>query len=95
MFSKRVDRLIKASSILPMGHCAVCDDDFGFAFEVWIILFVDFLTENEGDQVSVLLNGAGFAEVGELGRWSPPGFWGAAQLGKGDDGDAEFLGDGF
>src|ERR1017187_3768318 len=41
-------------------------DDFGDAFEVGIVLFVDLFAEDEGHDVGVLLDGAGFAQVGEL-----------------------------
>src|ERR1035441_8511247 len=42
------------------------DDEFGDAFEVGIVLFVDLFAEDEGHDVGVLLDGSGFAQVGEL-----------------------------
>src|SRR5271166_3974642 len=42
------------------------DDEFGDAFEVGIVLLVDLFAEDEGHDVGVLLDGAGFAQVGEL-----------------------------
>src|ERR1700730_5058096 len=51
------------------------DDDFGTAFEVGIVLLVDFFAEDKHNNVGVLLDGAGFAQIG--GGWSPPRLSGA------------------
>ena len=42
------------------------DDEFGDAFEVGIVLLIDLFAEDEGHDIGVLLDGAGFAQVGEL-----------------------------
>ena len=69
------------------------DDDLGFAFEVFVFAVVVLLAVDEADDVGVLLDGAGFAEVGEERLLVAGALLGASgELGEGYDGDAEFLG---
>ena len=42
------------------------DDDFGEAFEFGIVFLIDLFAEDKGDEVGVLLDRAGFAQVREL-----------------------------
>src|SRR5260221_1382569 len=72
------------------------DDDFGTAFEVWVILLVDLLAKDKHNNVGVLLNRPGFAQIGELRPVvAAPAFGSTAELRQGEDGNLEFLGDGF
>ena len=74
----------------------LCDDDLGFALQVFVLAVVVFFAVDEADDVGVLLDGAGFAEVGEHGALVAGAlFVGTRELGGGDDGDFELLGEGF
>src|SRR3979411_2501182 len=42
------------------------DDDFSSAFEVGVVLLVDFLPKNKHNNVGILLDRSGFPEIGEL-----------------------------
>lgn len=73
------------------------DDEFGEAFVFFpflIVVGVVFLAVEEADHVGVLLDGAGFPEVGHAGGAAAL-FGAPVELGEDDDGDLEFLGDGF
>src|SRR3954467_7123673 len=75
------------------------NDDLSFALGVGIfiavlVLVVVALAMDKGDDVGVLLDGTGFAEVGEHGLLVAAALLrGAAELRKGDDGDVELLGE--
>jgi hypothetical protein len=64
--------------------------------EVGVLAVVVALAVDEGDDVGVLLDGAGFAEVGE-DRLAVAAalLGGAGELGEGDDGNLQLLGEGF
>ena len=62
-------------------------DALAFGFGVVVIFAVD-----KHDDVGVLLDGAGFAEVGEHGDGRGAGFDGAGELREGDNWDVEFAG---
>ncbi len=53
-------------------HCAhgavtlLGDDQFGQAAQVFALPVVDLFTEDEGDEIGILLDGARFAQVAEL-----------------------------
>src|ERR1700675_2734858 len=81
------DHVGKRSKVLLEGQVNSADwtiallanDEFGAAFEVGIVLLVDLLAEDEHDDVGVLLNGARFSKVGELGAMiAATAFGGAA-----------------
>lgn len=74
----------------------------GFVFVFVLVLFVVFLfgpgvvgAGEESDHVGVLLDGAGFTQVGKHGALALALFDGSVELGENDDGDVEFLGDAF
>src|SRR5581483_3465831 len=71
------------------------DDEFGHALQLGLVGLVHFFAKNEGDHISVLLDGAGFAQVGELRAMSAvaAAFGRAAQLRERDHGNAQLLGD--
>ena len=72
------------------------NNDLGAALEVGVVLLVDLFAEDKHNNVGVLLDGAGFAEVGELGAMvAAAAFGSAAELGQSDNGHAQFFGDGF
>ena len=72
------------------------DDDFGAALEFGIVLLVDLFAEDEHDNVGILLDGAGFAQVAELRAMiAAAAFRSAAELRKRDDRDFQFFCDGF
>ncbi len=77
------------------------DDDFrlAFGFGVGLAVFVAVVVRlpvDEGDDVGVLLDGAGFAEVGEHGFFVAAALLGGAgELAQGDDRQVEFFGEGF
>jgi len=59
------------------------DDEFSLAFQLGLIRLVNFLTEDERHHVGVLLDGSGFAQVGQLGTVvAPPALRGGAELGQ-------------
>src|SRR5450755_2959452 len=65
------------------------DDEFGDAFDVGIVLLIALFAEDEGHYVGVLLDGAGFAQVGELRTMvASAAFGSAAQLRERHHGDA-------
>jgi hypothetical protein len=74
------------------------DDDLGDAllFDVLLPLVfrhVHLLAVDEDDHVGVLLDGPGFAEVGQLRPRFAPAFLGrSTELGDADDGDLELFG---
>ena len=73
------------------------DDEFGDVGgdEIGFVLIVVVDTVKEGNKVGVLLDGTGFAEVGE--DWARVIAAGDAtgKLSEGDDGDFELAGEGF
>src|SRR5258708_37079159 len=70
------------------------DDDFGTAFEVWVVLLVDLFADDEHDDVRVLLNRPGFTQIGELlPVAATPASGGAAMLRDDEDGDLPVVGD--
>src|SRR6056297_17679 len=74
--------------------CAVAvlaDDDLGLAL-VRRIVVVDFITVNEQDHVGILLDGAGFTQVGHHRPLVGPLLQRAVELGKRDDRYLELLG---
>ena len=72
------------------------DDDFGLALDVFVLAVVILFAMDEGYDVGVLLDGAGLAEVGEQRLLVAGALFGSAgELREGDDGDAEFFGEGF
>ena len=77
------------------------DDDFGFAFRIGVGVAVAFavvvaFAVDEGDDVGVLLDGAGLAEVGEERLlFSAALLGGARELRERENGDVEFFGEGF
>src|SRR5271157_1068331 len=72
------------------------NDDFSTAFEIGIVLLVNLLAEDKQDHVGILLDGAGFAEVGELRAVvAAAAFGSAAELRQSEDGDLELFGEGL
>src|SRR5207302_8148806 len=69
------------------------DEQLGQAAEVFAVALVDFLAEDEGDQVGVLLDAAGFAEIAQLGAMIALASLGsAAQLRENKHRDVQLLG---
>src|SRR6266545_671708 len=65
----------KASGIVQESQVELADgsvallgnDDFGLAAKFWVVLLVDFFTEDKHDQVGILLDGTRLAQIGKLG----------------------------
>ena len=72
------------------------DDDLGLALDVFVFAVVVLFAVDEGDDVGVLLDGAGFAEVGEQ-RFFVAGalLRATGELRQCYDRDAEFFGEGL
>jgi hypothetical protein len=68
------------------------DDDLGGA-SVGGVGVVELVSVEEHDDVGVLFEGPGFAEVGQHGAFVGPGFQRSGELGESDDGDVEFAGE--
>src|ERR1017187_7322858 len=78
-------------TVALFGH-----DDFRAAPQFKIVGLIDLFAEDEHYDVSVLLDGAGFAEIGELRAMVASAALGSAtKLRKGDDRYTQFLGNGF
>ena len=77
------------------------EDEVRFAFIFFLILGafgIVGLSVEEADHVGILLDGPRFTEVrhaGDAEGGSGPAFWTTVELGEDDDGDVEFLRDGF
>ena len=74
------------------------DDDLGDSFEFGrnlVLAVVVFFAEDEGDDVGVLLDGAGFAQIGELRTLLAfaATFRSTAELGERDYGAAQLFGE--
>ncbi len=73
------------------------DDEGGFAFGFLFLLVavgVVFLADEEGDDIGVLLDAAGLAEIAEAGAafaFAGAVFRVTIELGEDDDGDGEFF----
>ena len=67
------------------------DDDFGHV-GLFAIFIVVIIAVNEHDDVRILLDGAGFAEIGQHGALVLALFIGTAQLAETQDGDLQLLG---
>ena len=67
--------IFKAGVVGDIGHldraggtvALLGDDDFGLAFEVFVFAVVIFFAMDEADDVGILLDRAGLAEVREQG----------------------------
>ena len=71
-----------------------CNDDLGFALEVFVFAIVVLFAVDEADYVGVLLDGAGFAEVTEERLFVAATLLaGSGELGEGDYGDFHLLGE--
>ena len=70
---------------------------FGFGiFAAVILTIVVAVAMDEGDHVGILLDGTGFAQVGEHGLLVAAALLtGAAELGEGNDGDTHFFCESF
>src|SRR5436853_7746545 len=72
------------------------NDDLGFAAKLGIVLLVDLFAKDKHNNVGVLLDGAGLAEIAELRTMVAAATFGsAAELGEGNYGNFEFLRQGF
>ena len=74
------------------------DEKFGFAGQLRprvLVLFVNFRAHQKGHDVRILLEGAGFAQVGHAGLAAPALLGLPVELGEDDDRDLEFLGQGL
>ena len=78
-----------------MGAVALfADDDFRDAL-VRGVLIIDFIPVNKHDDVGVLFDGAGLAQVGHDRPLVGALFKAAVELGQGDNGHVQFLGHGL
>lgn len=62
------------------------DEDVGDAAAVGVFFVIIFAVHHH-DDVGILFDGAGFAEVGELGDFAGAVLYSAGELGEGEDGD--------
>ena len=70
------------------------DDTFGQSFKLGFGVVV-FVAVHEHNQVGILFDGAGFAQVGHHRAFVGTLFHRAAQLRQGDDGNLQLFGQGF
>ncbi len=68
--------------------------DLGNVFPVSVLLYLVLAVDEEHD-IGILLNGAGFAEVGKLGDGVGTHLHGAGKLGNGEHGHVQLFGHGF
>ena len=87
---------VAGGAVTLFGDEQVYGDGFLVLRSVVVVAFFSFVWfVEEGDEVRVLLDGAGFAEVRETGFAAFIFFQFAVELGKNDDRDVQFLGEGF
>ena len=70
----------------------LADDEFGFATDLLVFRVVHVFPVDERDHVRVLFNGARLTQVGKLRAFVFTLFQSTVQLGNGDDGDFQVLG---
>src|SRR5579884_3618284 len=75
------ERHLSGRAVALLGY-----DQLGFALQFGVVLLVNLFAEDEGDHIGVLLDGARFAEVGELRTViAAAALGGAAELRKRND----------